>query len=144
MAGTYAISGNYDAVRPVGLRVSSNVFLSDLTTGVTLFRDFAESENTVNESFSIGAGAEGDFQNIDAGTPIGDLIVDHQYLFLFDQLIQNLTLDNDPGSATGTVALEIGPPSGPAPRAVTVPIAAVWTLVCFAALILIGAPVARP
>jgi hypothetical protein len=111
---TYNITGQYtvDDVTSAG-RSYSDVYLQNITSGNTiLFRDYSYSDNTVDESFTVGIASEGDAVNIFAGSQAGNLIAGNQYRFYFSNYVQVYPTADGGSSATGCVTLSIGGATG--------------------------------
>ncbi len=111
---TFSVSGLYSAddVTSSG-RVYSDVYLKNLTDGgAYLFRDYNQSLNTANESFTVGVAGEGDDDNSFIGSATGNLIAGNEYEFRFENLIQAYSGADGGASATGCVTLSIGAASG--------------------------------
>jgi MYXO-CTERM domain-containing protein len=110
---TYNITGQYtvDDVTSAG-RSYSDVFLQNITSGYTMFRDYSYSDNTVDESFTVGIASEGDMSNTFAGSQAGNLIAGNQYRFQFNNYVQAYPTADGGSSATGCVTLSIGGATG--------------------------------
>jgi len=108
---TYYIDGFYSMLGPSGTRTVLDVWLIDQTSGSTLFRDFAESFNTTNESFALGIAGDGDYIDTNIGSLTGNLISGHNYRLLLDAFIQAADASFNPtlvaASATGEFNLNI-------------------------------------
>lgn len=106
----------------MGKRCSSvatgNASLEDVTTGTDPFRYMAVSENTENESFTIGASGDGDSSSTSSGSLTGTLVAGHEHVFesgfamqaAFEGLESLVAAD-----AVGNSTLAIGSPGTEAP-----------------------------
>jgi hypothetical protein len=110
---TYNITGQYtvDDVTSAG-ESYSDVYLANVTSGYTLFEDTNYSENTVDESFTVGTASEGDMYNYFTGSQAGNLIAGNQYQFYFSNYVQAYPTADGGSSATGCVTLSIGGATG--------------------------------
>jgi hypothetical protein len=83
--------------------------LADLTTGTMVFLSQQQSNNQLNETFTLGL-AEGDALNAFVGALAGTLLAGHQYLFQYEAQSANInTLTGAPVSAHGSVSLSFVP-----------------------------------
>ena len=111
---TYSISGEYSAddATTAG-RTFSLVYLRNITAGnVDEFRDFEFSEQTVDESFTVGTAGEGDLNSAFTGSQFGNLIAGNEYSFYFSNFTQAFPSADGGASATGCVTLSIGGATG--------------------------------
>ena len=110
---TYSLTGDYSAddITSAG-RIYSYVGLRNISTNSFLFRDLNDSRNTLDESFMIGIGGEGDYHNLFVGSQTGLLVAGDQYELFFQNVIQAISIADGGASATGCVTLSIGGATG--------------------------------
>ena len=118
---TYEISGLYTATHGGAPgRVSSGASLLDRTDYRSLFRDHSLSENTENESFTLGVAGDGDLYNSTSVASLrGTLLAGHTYYLSFQVLIGAPDADSG-ATANGCVTLSIGGATGAEPCGIPV------------------------
>jgi hypothetical protein len=105
---TYRIEGNYSLSG--NLKIYLDVYIFNRTDGDFLFRNYQLSENTTNESFTLGS-SSGDNGNLLEGNLTGNLIGGRVYEIYLRAIIQVIGGDSDSGaSATGGVTFTIENP----------------------------------
>ena len=105
---TYAISGYYtvtDVNRSAG-HVLLSTLLTDNDTNQNLLNSFQDSQNTNNESFTLGL-MGGDNTNVFSGSLTGNLLAGHEYYWLWNTDILTFANTTDAASAVGSLTLTI-------------------------------------
>lgn len=104
---SYALSGLYAATSGPNATYF-DVSLYETTTGQTMFRDYNYSENTPNESFSLGVAGDADASNLTQGSLTGTLRAGRTYQLYMVSYIYNYPRDDDGATAFGCVSLAVG------------------------------------
>jgi hypothetical protein len=108
----YVFDGSFTATDVDGRHVTLTGSLYDDTAGTSLFSSYQTSDNTANESFTLGLQG-GDLDNILSGSPTGTLLAGHTYsLYLFAEIENTDAAYAQTATATGALNLTFVPEPG--------------------------------
>ncbi len=109
----FVASGSYAATDSEGRRTWFDADLYDVTDSVYLFRSQQHSDQTVNESFTLG-GAGGDLLNLVEGVLAGTIIAGHDYRLTYFTQIMAFPSTTTGASAVGFLSINFVPEPGTA------------------------------